>query len=825
VKIPLSWLREFVELNESSDELRLVLDDLGLVVEGIEHVGQGLEEVVVARVDEIRAIEGADRIRLVVVDAGAGPLEIVCGASNFKIGNHVPLAPVGATLPGEFVITERSMRGVTSHGMLCSPRELRLSDDHQGLMVLDELITPRVGEGLLAALGLEPDVVFDISVEGNRPDAWSVEGVARDLAARLGRTLLAPALAQPNGPVDSDTVAHAGIDDPDLCGRLTVSVLRQVTVAPSPRWIARRVESAGMRSISNVVDASNFVMLELGQPTHAYDAAFVAGRTICTRRARPGESLETLDGVTRQLAQAGRGLGDTGEDCVIVDGDDRVLGLAGIMGGASSEISDTTTEVLLEAAFFDPMAIARSSKRHGLRTEGSSRFERGVDPQLALRAVARFVELLKESCPQLEWLPEPLDVWGMVSELPTVELRPGDIERLLGVSITPDEAAAILRALGFTVPSGAGEVLAVTPPSSRLDVRSGSNGRADVIEEIARLYGYRRLPRHTPTWPEPGTLTSRQQLRRRIRDVTVDLGVNEAWTPSLGSDADFDLLDPGAPRVRITNPLAADESVLRHRLLVGLVRAWGRNVERGTGNVLLGETGVVFTHPDATDRPRRTRGGAGGAITLELPEENERLTILLGRGDDDATSAVVLWAALAERLGLADVVVRSGDEVPAGLHPTRTASLVDRATGSVLGYVGEVDPQLVATLVPSLINRRVGLLDVDLDVLADPALVTRRSPFVAVPGRYPSASVDLALVTPLAVNAQDLAHELRLASELVEEVALFDVYRGATLAPGTRSLAYSVRFSSPDRTLSDDEVAGARASLIERATQLGATLR
>jgi phenylalanyl-tRNA synthetase beta chain len=825
VRIPLSWLREFVTLDESIDELRLVLDDLGLVVEGIEHVGEGLEDVVVARVDEIRAIEGADRIRLVVVDAGDGPLEIVCGASNFKVGNHVPLAPVGARLPGDFVITERSMRGVTSRGMLCSPRELRLNDDHQGLMVLDELITPHVGEGLLAALGIEPDVVFDISVEGNRPDAWSVEGVARDLAARLGRALRAPALAQPNGSVASDAVATARIDDPDLCGRLTVSVLRQVSVAPSPRWIARRLESAGVRSISNVVDASNFVMLELGQPTHPYDAAFVAGRTIAARRARAGETLQTLDGTTRQLAQVGRGLGDTGEDCVIVDGDDQVLGLAGIMGGAASEISDTTTEVLLEAAFFDPMVIARSSKRHGLRTEGSSRFERGVDPHLALRAAARFVEILALSCPQLEWLPAPLDVWGTVPEPPTVELRPGDIERLLGVAIAPDEAAAILRGLGFSVVDEAGERLLVTPPSSRLDVRDGANGRADVIEEIARLYSYLRLPRHTPTWPEPGTLTPRQRLRRRVRDVLVDLGVNEAWTPSLGSDADFDLLDPGAPRVRITNPLAADESVLRHRLLVGLLRAWGRNVERGTGNVLLGETGVVFTHPDATDRPRRTRGGAGGTVTLALPQENERLTVLLGRGEDDATSAVAFWAALAERLGLADVVVRSIDEVPAGQHPTRTARLVDRVTGSIVGYVGEVDPQLVTTLVPLLVNRRVGLLDLDLDVLADPALVTRRSPFVAVPGRYPSASVDLAFVTPAHVHAQDLAHELRSASELVEEVSLFDVYRGATLAPGTRSLAYGVRFSSPDRTLSDDEVASARASLIERAAQLGATLR
>jgi phenylalanyl-tRNA synthetase beta chain len=824
VKISLNWLREFVDLPESADQLRPTLDDLGLVVEGIDYVGEGLDDVVVARIDEIRDIEGADRVRLVVVDAGDGPLEIVCGATNFALGNYVPLAPVGSTLPGGFEIAQRTMRGVTSNGMLCSGRELGLGDDHRGLMILDELITPVVGEHLVQALKIEPDAVFDISVEGNRPDAWCVQGVARDLATRLGRALRETSLATPNATTASDSFASAAIDDPELCGRLTVSVLRNVKVGPSPAWIVQRLESAGMRAISNVVDVSNFVMLELGQPTHPYDAAFVAGHQIRARRARPGETLETLDGITRELAKAGRGLGDTGEDCVIVDGDDRVLGLAGIMGGATSEISPTTTDVLLEAAFFDPMTVARSSKRHGLRSEASNRFERGVDPQLALRAAARFVALLKESNPDVEWLANPLDVLGVIAALPHIELRSGDIERALGAKISREESVTILEGLGFVV-EAKGESLVVTPPSSRLDVRHGVAGRADVIEEIARLYSYLRLPRHTPTWPEPGGLNEHQQLRRLVQDVSVDLGVNLAWTPSLGSDADFDLLQPGQPRVRITNPLAADESVLRASMLVGLVRAWGRNVERGTGNVLLGELGVVFTHPDATDQPRNTKGGVGGEVTLRLPHENERLTILLGRADDDAATAVSLWSTLCERLGLSDVVVRTADDAPSGLHPTRVAVLVDRVSGASLGFVGEVDPQLVTTLVPSLINRRVGILDLDVDALADAARATRRAENVTIPSRYPSAVIDLALVTPSALNAHDLAFALRGASELVEDVTLFDVYRGASLAPGTRSLAYSVRFSSNERTLSDDEVSAARELLIQSARDAGATLR
>ena len=823
MKIALSWLQEFVGLRESPEELRAILDDLGLVVEGMEHVGAGLEDVLVARVDEIKSIAGADRIRLITVDAGGGPLDIVCGAMNFTVGQHVPLAPVGAVLPGGFEIARRKMKGVVSNGMLCSARELGLDEDHEGLMLLDDLIEPVVGQPLLEALGIAPDVVFDITVEGNRPDAWSVEGVARDLATRLGRPLASPELAEPSGAASGD-FANGGIDDPDLCGRLTISVLRHVKVGPSPAWVRRRVESAGIRSISNVVDASNLVMLELGQPTHPYDAALVERRTIRVRRARAGESLVTLDGVVRELGTAGRGLGDTGEDCVIVDGDDHVIGLAGIMGGASSEISDRTTEVLLEAAFFDPMTIARSSKRHGLRSEASNRFERGVDPHLALRAAARFVAILRDSVPDVEWLSDPIDIWGRVPTPPTIELRDGDVERALGVDIETSEVVEILRGLKFTV-EVLGDDLRVTPSTARLDVRAGRAGRADVVEEIARLYSYRRLPRRTPTWPQPGELTERQQLRRRVRDVVVDLGAFEAWTPTLGSDADFDLLYPDVARVRITNPLASEESVLRATMLTGLVRVWGKNLERGTGDVVLSEIGMVFTHPDAVESPRATRGGFGGSVTLSLPVENERLTVVLGRVDDDAKTAVAMWATLAGRLGLEGVVVRSVGQAPAGFHPSRCASLVDRSSGATLGHVGEVDSELVSTLTTSNTGRRLGVIDLDLDAVADVGKATRRSPLAVVPSRYPSAVIDLAFVTPDRIHAQDLAHALAGASELVESVELFDVYRGPGLASGTRSLAYNVRFSSSERTLGEGEVATVREALIEIARSLDAELR
>ena len=381
MRTPLSWLRDYAPFDAEPSELAAALDDLGLVVEGVERVGEGLGQVVVARVDEIAAIEGADRIRLVTVEAGDGPLDIVCGAMNFAVGDLVPLAPVGAVLPGGFEIGRRTMRGVTSNGMLCSGRELELSDDHDGLLVLTEVEGARPGLGVAELLGIEPDVVFDVTVEGNRPDAWSVVGVARDLAARLGLRFSPPTPVPPEaaGPAVGE-LATLVVEDPDLCPRFTARLVTGVVVGPSPRWLARRLALAGMRPINNVVDASNYVMLELGQPTHPYDLDLLGGAGLRVRRARRGERLVTLDGVTRTLGVAGRGLGDTGEDCLICDAEGTPVGIGGIMGGQSSEISETTTRVLLEAAYFAPMAVARTSKRLGLRTEASARFERGCDP-------------------------------------------------------------------------------------------------------------------------------------------------------------------------------------------------------------------------------------------------------------------------------------------------------------------------------------------------------------------------------------------------------------------------------------------------------------
>ncbi len=495
MRAPLSWLRDFAPIDGDVEGLVAFLDDLGLMVEGVERVGEGLGDIVVARVLEVGSIEGADRIRRVVVEAGGEPLEIVCGAFNFGEGDLVPLARVGTVLPDGTEIGRRKMRGVTSNGMLCSGRELALSDDGAGLLVLTGVEGVEAGTPIIDALGIEPDVVFDITVEGNRPDAWCMVGIARDLAARLGVpfAIPEPRVAPTGAPVDG--LASAAVEAPDMCPRLTVRVLESVAVGPSPALIARRLTMAGMRPINNVVDASNYVMLELGQPTHPYDLDRLGAPGLLVRRARPGEVLTTLDGVDRTLGVPGPGLGERGEDCVICDAAGEPVGLGGIFGGTSSEISGATTRVLLEAAYFDPMAIARTSKSQKLRTEASARFERGCDPLGIDRATDRFCELLVQSAPGTVVATGTLDVRGALGERTTIRLRTDAVNGLLGTALGTGDIAGLLVPIGFECTPEGDDALSVLVPSNRPDVRPAPHGVADLAEEVARTHGYATIAR------------------------------------------------------------------------------------------------------------------------------------------------------------------------------------------------------------------------------------------------------------------------------------------------------------------------------------------
>ena len=821
MRVPLSWIRDFAPVAGDEGSLVDALNELGLVVEEVVRVGEGLEHVVVARVQEIAAIPGADKIRRVVVDAGAGPVEVVCGAWNFAEGDLVPLAPVGAVLPGGFEIARRKMKGVVSNGMLCSPSELQLAEDHQGIMVLGPGVVDGAAPGtpLVEALGIERDVVFDLAVEANRPDAWSVAGVARDLAARLGVPFSLPEPPEP-APGDEDVAALASVEvvDRDLCPRFTARVLTGVTVGPSPAWVARRLTLAGMRPINNVVDASNYVMLELGQPTHPYDLDLLPGSGLRVRAARPGERLVTLDGVERRFGERSVGMGDDLRDDLICDAEDRPVGIGGIMGGATSEIGPATSRVLLEAAYFAPMAVARTSKRLGHRTEASARFERGVDPWGIDRAALRLVEVLSETSPGLRQARGVLDVRGEVPAPRQVPVRTARVNAVLGTDLTPVDVARLLEPIGFACAPEESGVVQVTVPTFRPDTER----EIDVIEEVARHHGYARIARRRPHAPQVGALTRYQRERRAVRDVMAGLGAHEAWTTSLLAPGEHERAGLRGG-VTVANPLT-DESVLRRTLLPGMLRALSFNVARRQGSVRLFEIGHVFPPPDAARVAAAIERRTGTVV-----DERELLGMLLADEGDDARAAASAWAVLEEALRLCDVEVVAAPEAAttegaAGLHPTRRARLVS-ASGLEIGVVGEVDPDVLGAFDIDPDRTRVGWLEIDLGLVL--GSLPRRSPMAAPVSRFPSSDIDLAFVVADEVPAASVAATLRdAAGELLEWVRLFDVYRGEGVDPGTRSLAYRLRFCALDRTLTDEELRVVRQRCIDAVASMnGGRLR
>lgn len=803
MKVLSSWLHEFLDASVASDAIAAAFDDLGTPVEEQTRLGEGLDGIVVAQVLELKPHPNADKIQLVEVDAGnSEALQICCGAFNMVVGDKVPLATLGTTMPGGMKIERRKLRGEWSNGMLCSSREIGLGDDHAGIKILDPTLAP--GTPLTVALGVVPDVLWDLEINPNRPDAMSVAGLARDVAAKVGvgfRFIAAPSavvsIGEPvtwesGGAGGSATASISGggefgvdVAAPDGCGRFVARVLRGVNPsAPSPAWLQQRLTDLGMRPISALVDISNYVMLELGQPNHPYDLAKVEGATLRTRWASEGETLVTLDGVERTF---------TTEDLLITGGDDRPVGIAGVMGGAECEISSTTTEVLLEMAWFDPTSISRTSRRLGLRSEASARFEKGVDPAIAELAADRFCQLASEICGATTE-PVQVDVRGALPHRPPVLVRTSRVNAILGTDLSPSRIAELLAPIGFTS-EAAGDDHWVTVPTWRFD----SAIEIDVVEEVGRHFGYRNIANRELTEPRVGGLTVLQKERRGVRRLLCGLGLAESQPlPFLapGQLASAGLAPTG---IELVNPLVAEESVLRTALLPGLVAAVAHNHARRQMAIGLWEIGHVFLPPPE------------GQV---LPDEHEHVAVVLaGR---EAPAAVEVWQILSEQLSLASPSVENA-EVP-GLHPTRAARVL--IGGVPVGIVGEIDP---AVLDRHAIGERVGYLEVDLGALF---AAPRRSGAYRQISKFPSNDIDLAFEIPDEVSAAAVEQTLTSAEALVWSVRLFDVYRGAPVPDGSRSLAFAVRLQAGDRTLTDSEVAEVRVRLIE-AVELahGATLR
>jgi phenylalanyl-tRNA synthetase beta chain len=814
----MSWLRDYVDLADADP--REVADRLtaaGLQVERIDSVGGDIAGVVVAKVLEVEAVAGQKKpIRWVRLSDGTDERQVICGAENFAVGDLVAYARPPATLPGGFEIGARKTYGHISDGMICSGRELGISDDHDGILVLADDLS--LGADVVDALSLRDDVL-DISVNPDRGYALSVRGVAREAATAYGLAFRDP------GKLEVSAVDGAAydvrIEATDGCRRYLARTVRGLdTAVSSPPWLARRLTLAGMRPISLMVDVTNHVMLDLGQPLHAFDRSRLRG-PIVVRWAVAGETLRTLDGVDRALDP---------RDLVITD-DSGPIALAGVMGGAATEIRPETVEVVLEAANFDSDCVSYTARRHRLGSEASRRFERGVDHDLAPSAAEAAISLITSLGAGTST--------GSVTDVdrrtpsPVIMLDPGLPGRIAGVNYSDETVAARLGDVGCDVAVG-DSAFGVTPPSWRPDLRAS----VDLVEEVVRLEGYDRLPATVPRTPAGRGLTRPQRLRRRIGRTLADAGYVEVLTSPFVDLASAERLrldngDPRTPSVRLANPVSEEEPYLRTTLLPGLFAALARNVGRGMPDIALFETGPVFrAKPDAPAPPalpvgERPSDAQLAALDAALPDQPHRIAAVIaghrerpgwwGSGRDASWSDVVAAVrAVAEALGV-DVAVTADQHPP--FHPGRCAAM--HVGNRLLGHAGELHPRVVeACNLPA----RSCAMEISLDLLIAAAPQTLPSPVVSA---YPAATIDIAVAVGADVPSGEVADALHAgAGELVESLRLFDVYVGDQTGNGRKSLAFTLRLRAFDRTLTADEVAGIRtAAVAEAGRRHGAELR
>jgi phenylalanyl-tRNA synthetase beta chain len=846
VLVPLAWLGDHVALPEGLTAERLAADlvRVGLEEEAIHTVGGVAGPLVVghvlARTPEPQ--KNGKTINWCSVDVGEPqPRGIVCGAHNFEVGDHVVVALPGAVLPGDFEIAARKTYGHVSDGMICSARELGIGEDHTGILVLSRLglsddETP-AGADAKPLLGLG-EQVLEINVTPDRGYCFALRGIAREYAHSTGAPFtdlglptaadLAPAAG--GFPVRiADDAPIAGVPGCDRFVALTVHGTH--ATGPSPAWMQRRLSQAGMRPINLAVDVTNYVMLDLGQPLHAYDAAGLAGPVV-VRRARAGERLETLDGVDRALHP---------EDLLITDSPDgpgsRIVGLAGVMGGEASGVGDETTDLVIEAAHFDPVSVARTSRRHKLSSEAAKRFERGVDPQLPRVAARQAAELIVRFGGGT--VDDAVTDVDRTAPAPAVELDPALPARLVGVPYTADEVRATLTALGCAVAGD--ETFTVTVPSWRPDLRVD----VDLVEEVARLRGYDAIGSVVPPAPPGRGLTRAQRVRRAVSDRLAAQGLVQVLSYPFVGTAQWDAMglaadDERRVAVRVANPISEAQPYLRTDLLVTLLDTARRNVARGQGDLAVFEGGLVVQGSSHAPAAPLLPGGALpsheqlAALAAAVPAQPRHVAGLLAgvreRGGwwgparaADVTDVLALVGAVADVVG---TPVRFAADTRAPFHPGRCARVLG-PSGQAVGHAGELHPAVVAA--HDLPPRTVAF-ELDLDALL---AASDETPAQARPvSTFPVAKEDVALVVDAAVPAGDVLDAVRAgaaaspAGDVLEDVRLFDVYTGDQVGAGKRSLAFSLRLRAGDRTLTAAETAAVRESVVAEANRrFGATLR
>jgi len=796
MKVPVNWLKDYVDIDVEVAELVEAMTMSGSKVEGVESLGQEISRVVAGKILQVEKHPNADKLLVCQIDVGNETIQVLTGAKNVKAGDVVPVALDGSTLPGGKKIKKGKMRGLESNGMMCSIGELNLSKDdypdacEDGIFILNSDIVP--GTDIKDVLGLN-EIVLDFEITSNRPDCLSVLGIAREAAVALQKPFRKPVINVKEENDDrAEKYASVEIKDTDLCSRFAARIIKDVKIEPSPEWMRNRLKAAGIRPINNIVDITNYVMLELGQPMHAYDLDKIEGGKIIVRRAADGEILKTLDDQDRKLDSSMLVIADTVKP----------LGVAGVMGGANSEITENTKTILLECANFDGISVRLTAKKLGMRTEASSRFEKGLDVENVITAINRASQLAEEMgagkvCSGI------IDCYPCKAEKRSIKFRPEKINEFLGTSISKEYMIKILRDLEFDVDEAN---MTVTVPSFRLDVER----EADLAEEIARFYGYNNIEA-TLLQGKSATLgkkSYKQKLEDLIKDTMVSCGMYEIYTYSFTSPKVLDALNiPEDSELRrtvvISNPLGEDYSIMRTTTIPSMLDVISRNYNRRVDSARLFEMSYVYIPEDIP--------------VTKLPYEKEILTLgMYGNADFYDIKGVV--EELLDVLGIRRVNFQPDRDNPI-FHPGRTASIL--VNGQKIGTIGQIHPD-VAERFECPEETYIGVLEVEALVKnADMEVEYKPLP------KFPAVTRDIAMLVKDEVLVKEIEDVISSnAGNILEDMKLFDVYKGKQIPEGMKSVAYSITFRGQDRTLTDDEVNAKMQKILDALKdKLGAQLR
>lgn len=800
MRFTLSWLKEYVEFDVPPGELAERLTMSGLEVESLEYLGKGLEEIVVAEILDIRPHPDAKKLLLCDVSDGTKSYKIVCGAKNMRLNDKVALARPGTRLPksGKFpegvTIETTRIRGELSEGMLCSEVELGLGDDGEGIIILPE--GSEVGGSIVKALGLD-EVVLEIGVAANRSDCLSVIGIAREVAAIFGSPLKYPKFQLLEEGDHIDKFATVEVLDSEGCPRYSCRVITDLKIAPSPTWLKKRLENSGIRSINNVVDITNFVLLEWGQPLHAFDYDLVEGKKIIVRRAKEGEVIQTLDGLERVL---------TDEDLIISDAS-KPIAMAGVMGGASTEVSDDTKNILLESAFFNPVRVRRTSKRTNLKSESSYRFERQVDINGVVKALDRASELMRElaggtiSRGVVDVYPSPVS-WS------EIKLSTKGLNSLLGTEIESDEIRKILERLGIEGKAANGEELTFVIPTFRVDITR----EVDLIEEVARHYGYNKIPSTLPSvvMKTEGSKT-KNILENRIKQILASHGFLEVINYSFDDPAYLGLFNSTEP-LAILNPLSSEGSVLRTSLFPGLMRNVSLNLNRQINDIRVFEIGRIYI-PEGNGLPKEI-------TKLVVAATGKRQQELWEKAEFDFYDLKGVLERIFELHSLVRRLRFEQTKQVGFLHPGKSSKVLIQ--DEEIGILGQLHPEISEKMD---ISQGVYVFEVDLDKVAE-FYIGEELQFGPVP-RFPFVRRDIAIVVDEDLPVGDIVGEIRrVESSLIEDVTVFDVFKGGAVERGKKSVAVSMIMRAADKTLTDEDVNRLQAKTLERLNlAFGAELR